>query len=177
MQHGIVFTRLGIAACITVAVLGAGAVLMAQGASGSSGGSLSEVSAELRQLRLAIEEATRRQTQTQAMGVYLSVQQSRLLQVSARLDAARRELDTATGRSRDIATELSNTEDALARGAKPELKSQYEMHARNLRQEMEKASVQLQQAQMRETELSQMLQSEEARWTDLITKLEALIKN
>jgi hypothetical protein len=35
---------------------------------------------------------------------------------------------------------------------------------------------QLQQAQIRETELSQMLQLEEARWRDLIARLEELIK-
>lgn len=176
MQQRIVFTRSGISACITVVAFAAGAVAMAQGGTGASGGSLADVSAELRQLRLAIEEATRRQTQTQAMGVYLSGQQSRLLQVSARLDAARRELDAATGRSRDIATELANTEDALVRGAKPEAKSHYDMQARHLKQEMDKTSVVLQQAQMRETELSQMLQSEEARLRDLIVRLEALIK-
>jgi hypothetical protein len=35
---------------------------------------------------------------------------------------------------------------------------------------------QLQQAQIRETELSQMLQLDEARWKDLIARLEELIK-
>jgi hypothetical protein len=52
--------------------------------------SLAPLTSELRQLRMAVEELTRSQTQTQALGVYLSVQQSRILQVAARgFDAER----------------------------------------------------------------------------------------
>ena len=51
------------------------------------GGSLTALTAEVRQLRLAVEESMRSQAQTQALGVYLSAQQSRILQVASRLDA------------------------------------------------------------------------------------------
>jgi len=178
MRDGIVFTRVGLAACVTAAVIATcTVVVMAQAATEAPGaGSLAAVTAELRQLRLAVEESTRSQTQTHALGVYLSAQQSRLVQVSARLDAARRELDAVTIRSRETSTDLANTEDALLRVAKPEAKSQLEMQGRMLKHELDKVAPQLQQAQTREAELSQMLQAEEARWTDLIARLEQLVR-
>jgi hypothetical protein len=65
--------------------LGCCIVLLAQG--GNDGGSLAALTSEVRQLRLAVEAATRSQTQTQALSVYLSVQQSRVLHVATRLDS------------------------------------------------------------------------------------------
>ena len=104
-------------------------------------GSLAALTAEVRQLRLVIEELAKGQTalakdqtQTQALAVYLSVQQSRILQVTARLDATRDELAEAE-------TDLQKRE-----------------------------------AASREAELFQMLQVEEARWVDLIARLERVIK-
>lgn len=82
-------------------------------------GSLAALTAEFRQLRLAIEDATRSQAQTQALGVYLSVQQSRLVQVAARVDAARKELDAATLRSPETAVKLATMTDALQRAVDP----------------------------------------------------------
>ena len=46
-------------------------VLLAQ--RGNNDGSLAALTSEVRQLRLAVEDATRSQTQTQALSVYLSV--------------------------------------------------------------------------------------------------------
>jgi len=88
-------------------------------------------------LRLAVEESTRSHTQTHALGVYRSVQQSRLVQAAGRLDAARRDLDEGTVRTKHLAVELTNNEDEASRSTKPELK---------------------------------------ARWTDLIVKLEQLVR-
>ena len=77
------------------------AAVMAQGRNdGNDGGaSLAAVTSELRQLRMAVEELTRSQTQTQALGVYLSAQQSRVLQVATRLDSARKDLEGVSIRS------------------------------------------------------------------------------
>src|SRR5688500_14852551 len=59
-------------------------------------GSLAALTAEVRQLRLSVEELARSQTKTQALAVYLSAQQSRLQQADQQLAVARRELDAAT---------------------------------------------------------------------------------
>jgi chromosome segregation ATPase len=167
--------RLGLVASVTVAVSAiAAAAVMAQGGADTSGGSLAAVTAELRQLRLAIQETARNQTQMHALGAYLSAQQSRLVQTTARLDAVRRELDGLSARSNQISAELANTETEAERSA--ESRQQLEVHARELKQELAMVGAQLQQAQLREGELAQALQSEEARWTNLIATMEQLIK-
>src|SRR5688572_1699190 len=86
------------------------AVVLAQGRSdgADTGGSLAALTSELRQLRVAVEELTRSQTQTQALGVYLSVQQSRILQLAARVDSARKDLETATLRSQKIGSTVAD---------------------------------------------------------------------
>jgi chromosome segregation ATPase len=153
------------------------AAVMAQGRGDvNDANSMAAVTSELRQLRVAVEESTRSQTQTQALGVYLSVQQSRILQVAARLDSVRKELDTATMRSRGIASELSRIDDDLPRTTDPGQRSALESAQRALKPELEQVKMQEQQARLREGELSQALQLEDSRWTDLISRLEQLIK-
>src|SRR5688500_4184791 len=76
-------------------------------------GSLAALTAEVRQLRVAVEDLARVQAETQALGVYLSAQQSRVQQVSAQLDAARKELETATVRSQAFEAELTNLSGGL----------------------------------------------------------------
>jgi hypothetical protein len=139
-------------------------------------GSLAALTAEIRQLRLAVEESTRTQTQTQALGVYLSVQQARLVQVAARLDAARKDLDAASVKSRQMSAALAGTEDALPRVTNPEVRTQLDQEGRAIKQQLESLVLQEQLARSRETELLQMLQVEDARWTDLISRLEQLLK-
>ena len=82
--------------CGTAVVIASCAVaVLAQGSSDvTEGGFLAALTAEIRQLRLAVEESTRSQTQTQALSVYLSVQQARLVQVAARVDVAERNWTT-----------------------------------------------------------------------------------
>ena len=151
------------------------AVIAQRGTEAPGGASLADVAAELRQLRLAVEESTRRQTEAHALGAYLSAQQSRLVQVTSRLDVARRELDAVSLRSNQLSTALTNNEEEL-RSARPELRSELEMQARGLKEQLETVPAQLRQAQIREAELSQILQAEEARWTDLIAKLEQVVR-
>ena len=169
-------SRVGLIACITTALAALWAVaVVAQGSTQANAGSLAGVTAELRQLRLAVEESTRSQTQTHALGVYLSAQQARLVQITTRLDTARRELDELSLRSNQLTTELASNEEAL-RSAAPELRQELEMGARALKQELATVVPQLQQAQTREAELSQLMQAEEVRWTDLLAKLEQLVR-
>ena len=139
-------------------------------------GSLGTLTAEVRQLRLAVEESTRTQAQTQALGVYLSVQQSRLVQVTARLDAARKELDDITVRAKQMAADLSRNNEALLREANPQVRAGLESENRALKSELEHIGLQDGQVRSREAELSQMLLAETTRWTDLISTLERLIK-
>jgi hypothetical protein len=139
-------------------------------------GSLAALTAEVRQLRLALEESTRTQTQTQALGVYLSVQQSRLVQVESRLDAVRKELDGVTVRAKQIAAEYQRFSEMLRSETNPEVRADLGQQARAMKLELENMSIQDQQVRLREAELSQLLQAETSRWTDLVTSLEKLIR-
>ena len=142
----------------------------------SDSGSLAALVAEVRQLRLAVEESTRRQTETQALGVYLSAQQTRLVQMAARADTARSDLDAAMLRSGEIEGNLAEIADALQRVTDPGERRRLEEVSRDLKREQDRVLVRQQQAQNRDSEVSQLLQVEDARWTELISRLEQLMK-
>jgi hypothetical protein len=137
---------------------------------------LGGLTSELRLLRLAVEDSSRTQAQGQALGVYLTVQQSRVLQVTTRLDLARKELDEATVKLRVMTAQLARIETELPRTADPSRRGALESEERSLRQERDQVAIQEQQARAREGELSQAMQLEDSRWTDLVSSLERLIK-
>jgi len=161
---------------VLVLAAGSAAVVLAQEKNDAPNGSLAALTAEIRQLRVAVEESTRSQTQTQALGVYLSVQQSRILQAATRLESARKELDAVSLRSREIASQLENFQGEIVRVTEPQRRAQLEDANQQLKFEQRRVVEQEQQARAREAELSQALQVEESRWTDLITRLEQLIR-
>lgn len=123
-----------------------------------------------------MEESTRSQTQSQALAVYLSAAQSRLVQVAGRLDAVRSELNAARAHSRELADSLANVQTQLAGNPQPEMRVQMQEMSRVLKQQADRASEQEQVISTRESELNQALQTEESRWADLISRLEQLIK-
>ena len=139
-------------------------------------GSLAALTAEVRELRLAVQQLSQTQSQTQALGVYLSVQQSRVLQVSSQLDAARKELDAASLHSNELATKLAQLEEELPRISDPDRRNAVQDARRAMRGDQAVASAQEQQARNREQELSQSLQTEESRWSALISRLEPLTR-
>jgi DNA anti-recombination protein RmuC len=141
-----------------------------------SPGTLAALTAEVRALRIAVEESTKNQTQTQALAVYLSAEQSRLVQVSSRLDAVRTELAAATSRFRELTDSLASAQTRLATVIQPEMRAELEELARAFKQQSDRAADQVRQLTTRESELAQMFQTEEARWADLITRLEQTIK-
>lgn len=63
--------------------------------------SMAALTAAVRQLRVAVEQLARSQQETQALSVYLSAQQGRLVQATQQLDAARKDVDSAVESSRD----------------------------------------------------------------------------
>ena len=167
--------------CIAAALIVTCALAVrAQGGSdGTDAGSFGAVIAEIHQLRLAVEESTRNQTQIQALGVYLSVQQARLVQVATRVDSAPKELDALTVRSSEIADRLANLEkgpETVDPGERQQWAKALGQQTRALKLEQESVALQQQQARSREAELSQMLQVEDARWADLIFRLVQLTK-
>ena len=149
--------------------------VLAQGRNDATDGSLAALTADLRQLRTAVEQLARSQTQTQALGAYLSVQQSRTLQAANRLDAVQKDLDSAAVRSQEIERRLASMTSELSRANEPRVRAALEDQIRVFKAEEQGIDRQLQLARSREGELSQALQLEESRWNDLISRLEQLM--
>jgi len=178
MRNGLVPRMLRlclIAGCFGVVV---SVVVIAQGVASPAepAASLKDLTAEVRRLRVAVEEATRAQTQTQALGVYLTVEQGRIVQAASRLESARRELEELQATSRRLTADLASLESMLSREADPEKRRAIEMQQRAMKQELDEAGSREQQLRSRETEAMQALQVEEARWSDLISRLEDIVK-
>ena len=159
---------------LALAVLAGATVVFAQGRGEPADGSMAALSAEVRELRMAVQQLAQTQSQTQALGVYLSVQQSRVLQVSSQLDAARKELDTTALQANELAAKLADLDEQLPRVSDPSERNAIQGASREMRREHGLLSAREQQARNREQELSQSLQTEESRWSTLISRLEAL---
>jgi hypothetical protein len=157
-------------------VVGGVGLMWAQGKTEEAGGSLAALTAEVRQLRIAVEDSARQQTQTQALSVSLSAQQSRMVQIGARLDAVRNDLGGATMRARETARLVTAAQQELTQAPDARERTEAADMVQMFRQQANQAAAQEQSLRARETELIQALQSEEARWADLIVRLEQLIK-
>lgn len=135
-----------------------------------------ELTTEVRALRAALEKTSGSQLQGSILGMYLNVQQARVSQAANRVDSVRRELDGLTMRSRELAQQAANVEAQLPQTTDAEERKQLEMQQRALKQESEQLVPMEQQARGRETEAYQWQQTEEQRWTELVARLEQLLK-
>jgi chromosome segregation ATPase len=138
-------------------------------------GSLAALTAEIRQLRLAVEEMARSQSETQALTVYLSAQQSRMQLADQQLAAVREQVASSTAVRQDLETRLARMLADQARAA-PDRRAQIEDVINELRAEQARIDLQLQEARSRENDLSRAVQSEETRFNELITRLEQLAR-
>jgi chromosome segregation ATPase len=137
--------------------------------------SLAALTAEVRQLRLAVEELARSQSETQALAVQLSAQQGRMQQADQQLAAVREQIDSSTAVRQDLETRLAGMLADQAR-ASPDLRAQIEDAVNGLRAEQARIDLQLQGARSRENDLSRVVQSEETRFNELIVRLEQLVR-
>jgi len=159
---------------MALAIAGGATVVLGQSRGEPADGSMAALTAEVRELRLAVQQFAQTQSQTQALGVYLSVQQSRILQVSSQLETARRELDGVSRQSSDVTSKLADLEEELPRISDPMQRNAVQEAIREMRREQALATAQEQQLRNRELELSQTMQTEESRWSSLLTRLESL---
>ena len=141
---------------------------------GAPAGSLAELTAEIRLLRAVIEQSTRTQTQAQALGIFLSAQQSRIVQVTARLDMARQNRETVVRRSSETAQALAQMEAATGRLTNPAERAAIEQGVEELKLQVKSLATQEQQARTNEAAMTQAWQQEEARWNDLIARLQQI---
>ena len=159
---------------MALTIVGGATIVFGQGRGDPADGSMAALTAEVRELRLAVQQFAQTQSQTQALGVYLSVQQSRILQVSSQLDTTRRELDGVSRQSSETTSRLAVLEEELPRTSDPTQRNAVQEAIREMRREQALAAAQEQQLRNRELELSQTMQTEESRWSSLLTRLESL---
>ncbi len=134
---------------------------------------MAALTAEVRQLRIAVEEFARAQTETQALGAYLSARQGRLMQTTQQLDAVRKEIDAVTAGSGEIEERLARYSEELS-GATGAHRAAIEMAIRATEAERSRLELELPRARARENDLSRTLALEEDRWNDALSRMERL---
>jgi hypothetical protein len=165
-----------IAAGIAFLTAAAWATVRAQGLGPSAGGSLAELTAEVRQLRAVIQEAARSQTQVQGLSLALTSQQSRLGQVGTRLEKIDEELRAASAKTGEAKRALAEAESSAANAVTPsELKSS-QLDVRLAKAAVDRLVEEENQVRLRQTEHVAAFRAEEARWVELVARLEEVIK-
>jgi hypothetical protein len=155
--------------------LAIGATVLAQ-ESTLPAGSLAALTNEVRLLRVAVEKSTQTQTQLQGLSVFLSAQQSRLLQASARVDTMRKDVAVASEKSRMLADRISGFQNALTTDLNPEVRSDLQHEMAAAKREAARAVEFENQLRASEAEASAELQTELNRWSELTSRLEQAIK-
>jgi chromosome segregation ATPase len=135
---------------------------------------MAALTAEVRQLRVAVQELARSQAEAQALSIYMSAQQGRLSQATQQLDAARRELDAASARSQDAEARLTAYSNELPGTTDRERRAALEDAIRAVESERPEIDRAVQQARARESDASRRLSVEEDRWGDLLARLDEL---
>lgn len=136
--------------------------------------SVAALTAEVRQLRLAVEDLARSQAETQTLGMTLSAQQGRILQLTQQLDAVRKEIAAATAGSQGIEAQLAGYREEISRATAPGRRAAFESSIRGIEVERSRFELELQQARSRENDLSRTLVLEEDRWNDTLARMEQL---
>ena len=156
--------------------LAGGVIVRAHAQEEQAPGSLAGVIAEIRQLRVAVEESNRRQSHIQMLSVYLSAQQSRLVETANRLEATRRELEEAVARTQEGQRVVKMFTGDPAEAGQPPFPPEAAGLADMFKPQIDAAREQEARLRAREAEMWQALQLEEARWDDLIARLEQSVQ-
>ena len=168
--------KVKLAAAIAVLAAAAAVTTWAQGLGPSSAGSLAELTAEVRQMRVALQEASRSQNQMQALNISLTAQQSRLAQVSARLDTAEEDLQQAMSRTREAVTVITTAQNETRPNMTAEERGQLAEMVKVFRQQADEAQARENNARAKRDDLVNAFRAEEARWLQLVAKLEEIVK-
>ena len=168
---------------VVVAIIGIPAAVLLSAQSRDSESVIGrELVSEVRALRAVIERYAEGQIQTQIITGLLDVQQRRLADLNARLDTVRREVAGASDHlqklTNDVTTFERMSESALVKrgvsledsrreveGMRSHARNQFEMNATNL-----------QGLRTREGELLNQLATEEARWNELVGRLDQWLR-
>lgn len=138
--------------------------------------SLASVAAELRLLRLSVEGSMRNQTEMNAMGVLLATVQSRITQLTSRLDGLRDEIRVAAEKSAASAQHISNFQAAIGRESDPNRRAEMLRSFSVDKAEADQLAAREMELRSREMQLTNDLRLEETRWAEFVAKLEQLTR-
>lgn len=143
----------------------------------SSDGSLATLTAEVRRLRVAVEDLARTQTEAQALAMRVTAQQSRMTQVAEELSAVRKEVESATAHNQGVEGRLAILSFELSNTTERDVRAALDDQIRAIKAEQTGFDIELQRARSRENELSRALQLEETELNDLISRIERLTES
>jgi hypothetical protein len=131
---------------------------------------LSQLLAEVRQLRIAMERAATTTPQIQLLGMRLNVQNERLSRADGEHNASKQELDEI---SATLAQVVARTQDLETHGPlEADAEKQRVMELAATRQQVADLTAREQRLRAREAELAGALGVEQTQWTDLIRRID-----
>ena len=137
-------------------------------------GSMNDLVAEVRALRLAVERTAGVTARTQALLGRVQLQESRLADLGRRLDEARQRTRAATSRETTHAIELARATAANEGVPAGPDREGLEIEAKAMRARVKAAHDEAAQLRADEQDVLTALSSEQARWSDYNARLEAI---
>jgi len=136
--------------------------------------SMAALTAEVRQLRIAVEGLARSQAETQALGMTLSAQQGRIQQITQQHDAVRAGMAASAMMTQGFDGRLTGLRDELSRTTSRADRDAIEDQIRAFELDQSQREVELRETRAREGELARELALEEGRWRDTLARMEQL---
>jgi len=130
--------------------------------------------AEVRQLRLAIEEMSRAGARVQLVLGRLQLQEQRINNMLRRLETVRAELEGIQQEHDNLLRQFQEAEKEATEATDPKHRVQLEAIARQAKSQLPAIAARLQQRQTEESTLTADIGNEQARWTDFNQRLEEL---
>ena len=169
-------TKLGWIVGVVVLAGAAWASSTAQGLGQANDNSMAALTNEVRLLRGVIQDVGRGQTQMQALSISLTAQQSRLAQVSDRLDKVHTELEAASRRTEEARRMIADAEAEIARAPNVKEREGASEMLEIFKKQAQSHADEETRLRAREAELTTQFRVEEDRWVQLVAKLEEIIK-
>ena len=163
-------TKFILTSVATVALLGASQVPVTDASS-----ALASIASEIRLLRGSIEKANDNEVQIQAISVFLTNEQGRLVQVGNRLDSIRHDLDIATANSREAAVAVAGMESRLP-DVPTQRRDQWEASIADAKKSAGAAAQRESDLRVRERDALQEFQTERDQYTAMVARLQQFIK-
>jgi chromosome segregation ATPase len=137
--------------------------------------SMSLLLAEVRALRIAMERQASMGPRIQLTVARLSIEEQRVTHLSSQLDSIREQLSTAgNATGGGMKERLAEIERSLTIEADPTKRAALESEHQGLKQAMSDSAATEQRLRERENETAQALASEQARWSELSSRLDEL---